>query len=207
MNKIKDLSGEQFGLWTVIRRSGTFPHGDAGWLCRCACGTEKPVNSATLKSGSSKSCGCIKHKTITHGMHKTRTYKSWVCMKSRCNDENNPSYKNYGGRGISVCKRWEKFENFLEDMGEVPDGYSLERIDVNIGYAAANCKWIPLGRQNDNKRNTVLHEGLNSRELASKYDLTTTAVWCRLKRNTPLDKPLRRVNRLPLKRTLGNELS
>ena len=92
----------------------------------------------------------------THGMHKTRTYRIWASMKSRCQDPDNAHYKDYGGRGITVCDEWQTFEQFFADMGEAPDGLTLERMDVNGTYCVANCTWASHKEQGRNKRNNRL---------------------------------------------------
>lgn len=84
---------------------------------------------------------------------KSKTYKIWCGMKSRCSNRNEKAFKNYGGRGISVCQRWaDSYAAFLEDMGECPDGYSIERIDNDRDYEPSNCKWIPRECQSTNRR-------------------------------------------------------
>lgn len=88
----------------------------------------------------------------------SRTYSSWMSMRRRCCDPKMDSYPHYGGRGIVVCDRWDSFENFLEDMGECPDGFSIERNDVNGNYTPKNCKWILLEEQAFNRNNSVLVE-------------------------------------------------
>lgn len=90
-----------------------------------------------------------------HGMEGTKTYQAWCGMKARCLNPNARNYANYGGRGIKVCDRWMSFKNFFEDMGEAPDGHSLERCDVNLGYEPGNCKWIPLHMQARNRRSSI----------------------------------------------------
>ncbi len=96
---------------------------------------------------------------LTHGHSRlgkvSKTYRSWSSMKRRCNAPKGKNWENYGGRGIKVCERWLKFENFLEDMGERPEGLTLERIDNNEGYNPSNCRWIPLKEQARNKRVSV----------------------------------------------------
>ncbi|MEK0337174.1 MAG: hypothetical protein QQN41_07060, partial [Nitrosopumilus sp.] len=110
------------------------------WLCKCDCGKEIIILGYNLKNGTTKSCGCLRkeksiQRFIKHGHFKngqmTKIYKSWSCMIQRCTNHNNKSYHNYGGRGIMVCKRWMKFKNFLEDMGEPPKGYQIDRINNN----------------------------------------------------------------------------
>lgn len=110
-------------------------------------------------AGNSKSCGClakvitsIVHKT--HGMSETRTYNIWLGMIQRCNNPHNDRFDDYGGRGIKLCERWERFENFFEDMGEAPSGLSIHRIHNDLGYSKANCKWATRKEQARKKRNS-----------------------------------------------------
>jgi hypothetical protein len=112
-------------------------------------------------------------------MARTKTYRAWVNMKSRCTNPSTRDYSKYGGRGIAICHRWNVFDNFLADLGEMPLGYSLERIDVNGHYEPKNCKWIPWKEQYNNTRQT---------RLITCFGRTLTmAQWARatgIKRNT-----------------------
>lgn len=153
MGKFVDHTGKTFTKWTVIKLSrNKSKDGRHLWLCRCECGTEKEVLTNSLTRGRSKSCGCIGNKT--HGMHKSKEYKSWQSMKERCYNKNNKRYDKYGGRGIKVCERWlESFENFYEDIGDRPSkNHSLERTDVNKDYCLENCTWATYSTQNRNRR-------------------------------------------------------
>lgn len=134
------------------------------WKCRCECGVEKSFYQSNLVGGKSTSCGCRSAETVEklragatkHGMSRTATYKSWTSMKERCLNSNTWNYAEYGGRGITICQRWlESFENFLTDMGECPDGMTLDRFPNNDGhYEPGNCRWATGSEQQNNKRTT-----------------------------------------------------
>jgi len=147
-----DLTGKFFGNWFVIEKGDLGPGGEVYWKCRCSCGTEREVRASGLNGGRSRDCGCKRGK---HRMSKSKTYKSWDSMRQRCNNQNAPDYARYGGRGIKVCKRWQKsFQNFLADMGERPEGKTLDRIDNSKGYKPDNCRWSTPTEQQENRRNT-----------------------------------------------------
>lgn len=164
----KDLTGIRFGRWTVISLSGTRRQKNYTrrfWNCVCVCGAVRKVSSMGLLSGSSKSCGCMRldiiNRPLTHGHvrngRSTKTYRAWIAMKQRCLNPKHKYYKHYGGRGIRVCRRWLKFENFLEDMGIAPPGLSIERINNKTGnYTPSNCKWDTVRNQSRNRRNNVI---------------------------------------------------
>lgn len=140
-------------------------------LYRCSCGNEKILEKGNVNSGGTKSCGCLKKNKMrkektTHGMSKTPTYKSWVQMKTRCLNKNYKEFFYYGGRGIKICERWMSFENFLEDMGERPNGKTLDRIDNERGYSPENCKWSIPKEQSMNRRN------VKSKKLFRNWDVT-----------------------------------
>jgi len=158
--QIKRLEGEKFGRLTVLSLAGIDDHG-AIWSCVCSCGGIKEAASRHLRSGNTQSCGCMQveagRATATHGMSNTPTYNSWVGMHDRCKREDHRSWKDYGGRGIYVCARWEKFENFLIDMGIKPSPkHSIDRIDNNGIYDPKNCQWSLMVDQQRNKRSNRL---------------------------------------------------
>ncbi len=170
--KTDDLTGKKFGLLTALRRVPNlkFPR-YVYWECQCDCGNLYSVIGWSLKDKQKKGkiahCGCL-HKELdkprldacsTHGMSKSREFKTWNDMKNRCSLPSLKNYKNYGGRGISVCDRWRRsFENFYEDMGPKPHGLTLERINTNGNYEPGNCKWADADTQANNKRTSRLIE-------------------------------------------------
>ena len=129
-------------------------------LCKCDCGNEKAITWRNIKCGDAKSCGCLKRSVLgdsvrTHGKTGTTTYWVWKAMRQRCNNPKCKSYPDYGGRGINVCERWNSFENFLEDVGEIPKGMSIDRIDNDKGYAPENVRLVDRQTQNSNTRKNI----------------------------------------------------
>jgi hypothetical protein len=127
------------------------------WRCRCICGKVVYVFPSNLVRHNTRSCGCLRGRfnrrvLKKHGMTGTPTYKTWVNIKTRCQNEDNPAFDKYGAKGVTLCRRWQCFENFLADMGERPGpGYSIERRKNAKGYTPSNCRWIPKGEQARNK--------------------------------------------------------
>lgn len=143
--------GDQFGLWRVssLPTYGVGKYRKTTVPCRCECGTERTVDLATLSGGHSVSCGClmrikVKNRRTTHGGYKTRVYRAWIGIKMRCFNQNVTGYHRYGGRGISVCDEWLKFETFRD--WALSSGYRddlvLDRVDVDGNYCPENCEWI-----------------------------------------------------------------
>ena len=160
MSAAIDLTGQQFGHLTALIRNGQ------RWLCQCDCGKKKSIQTTHLRSGATRSCGhligeatrkrCTKHgRKPRGGNRQDPTYSTWCGMWTRCTNPNQRTWANYGGRGIKVCDRWKDFQLFLADMGERPDGCTLDRLDNDGDYCPENCHWQTLARQSRNKRNTL----------------------------------------------------
>ena len=121
----------------------------------CKCGKEKEVLTYNVKSGRTKSCGCLRGEA--HGLKGSSTYNSWANMKNRCLSLSHDAFKDYGGRGVKICSRWKSsFNAFLEDMGERPNGHTLDRVNNNGNYEAKNCKWSTREEQANNTRSNVV---------------------------------------------------
>lgn len=158
MPNFKDITGQRFGRLIALEQRGSID-GHVLWMCHCDCGASPICRYGNLIHENTKSCGCLKHDTaatLKHG-HKrhgqrTPTYNSWRGMLARCGNPRNNRYINYGARGIVVCERWLRFENFLTDMGERPCGLSIDRIDNNGNYEPGNCRWATASQQTANQR-------------------------------------------------------
>ena len=164
---MKDLTGEIFGRLTVLYRTNDhyYPSGrhDIQYRCRCECGTEINALGVHLRSGHTKSCGCLRKETTgntkrTHGMTNTRLHNIWKNMKSRCTYERHEDFDLYGGRGITVCDEWlnsfDAFESWANNNG-YSDGLSIDRCDVNGNYEPGNCRWITQKAQCNNTRRNI----------------------------------------------------
>lgn len=157
MGKFQDLTGQKFGRLTVIKRDKN-KYGRVTWLCRCECGNMCIVTANSLKTGNSTSCGCFRKEHPNHTKHNqrhTRLYKIWLKMKQRCFNSKDKSYKNYGGRGITMYDKWvNDFMSFYYWSKE--NGYkedlSIDRIDNNGNYEPNNCRWTDKKTQNRNTR-------------------------------------------------------
>ena len=152
MRKAENLSGKSYGQLVVVCRDLEFK-GNPKFLCICSCGTVKSVFAGALRSGDTKSCGCLRKATLTtHGKCDHRLYTTWTRMHDRC--RNNVKYY----EDISVCDRWNSFENFLMDMGNKPtDQHTLDRVDPEGDYTPDNCRWATKSEQ---ARNTRTKEGV-----------------------------------------------
>ena len=164
-SRLKDLTGQKFGRLLVLGLSYIAENNQSHWRCLCDCGKEAIVRSGHL-GVTTFSCGCYASDRISlastkHGHtanindRSSRTYRSWHSMMSRCNNPNSTNFKYWGGRGIKVCERWTDFRNFLTDMGERPEGKSLDRYPSPDGnYEPDNCRWATPAEQVNNRSTT-----------------------------------------------------
>lgn len=206
-----DMTGKRIGRWTVLGeapKSATSNH--KRWLCRCDCGTERPLKGSDLRARlhEDRSCGCFARelasaRLTTHGNTNTPEFETWMSMIKRCEHPRHHAYDQYGGRGITVCKRWrESFELFLQDMCRRPSpDHSIERIDNNCGYDPSNCRWATRKDQQRNKRsNRILvfsNESLCVTEWSEKTGIPRRIIFDRLRRGWTTQQALT----VPVKRT------
>lgn len=158
-HNFKDIEGQRFKMLVVLRFSHMHKRDGAFWICKCDCGLIKTVSRNALRNGQ-RTCGC-EGRFFKHGKCNSAEYSVWENIIQRCTNPKAPSYRNYGGRGISVCLRWRSFENFCADMGPRPQPkLQIERIDNNGDYAPQNCRWAT---KRDQTRNTRRNHALSFR--------------------------------------------
>lgn len=177
-----DLTGQKFGKLTAIRYAGQAGRRSTRWLCRCECGKEVIVSTGHLRSGHSKSCGClslerIKQLNYKTGLYNTRLYRVYRNMMNRCYWEKSQMYHRYGARGIGVCEEWRDKEDGFKNFSEwaLLNGYSeklsIDRIDNDKDYSAENCRWVDAYMQANNKS--------NNRLLKVNGEIDTVGNWAR----------------------------
>jgi len=185
MPKMIDLTDDRFGRLLVIG-SGARRNGRKTWVCRCDCGSTKEIPAAYLRHGGVQSCGCLRAEsnavTATarrdaNAKRRNPLYWRWGDMIQRCENPNNPSWKNYGHRGIAVCDRWRgSFAAFIADMGSPPTTkHTIERINNDGGYSQDNCKWALRREQSRNQRRTILIE-IDGKTMSAKDWASTTGI-------------------------------
>lgn len=193
MGKFIDLTGQQFNRLTALY----YVKGKIGkWFCKCNCGKTTVVPTAKLKSGWTKSCGCLHNEAFVyrkHGDCKSTEYRIWYKMIERCHNIADKQYSQWGGRGIKVCDKWKNsYEAFLGDMGRRPtDKRGVDRIDNNGDYSPENCRWATYKEQANNRRNNVFieHDGLRLTiaQWAEKLGIEVATVWYRHKTGKPIE--------------------
>lgn len=175
-----DISGSRYGRLVVLKYDHTDKEGRACWQCLCDCGNVVVVSGKSLRTGNTKSCGCyniekateriVKRNTI-HGDSHTRLFRIWALMHTRCNNPHAINYADYGGRGIKVCKEWDKYEPFRD--WALTNGYaenlSIDRIDTNGDYTPRNCQWATSKQQANNRRSNRIIEFRGEKRTVSQW--------------------------------------
>lgn len=225
MGKFIDLTGQRFGRLTVIKKAKPHIYSNGKkrivWECKCDCGNVSYVESSSLRTGHTSSCGCVGKEILrnrnrensTHGMSGTRIYNIWYAMIQRCYRQTHKHYEDYGGRGITICQEWlgeHGFENFAKwahstgyDENAERGECTLDRIDNNKGYSSDNCRWITDEQQKNNTRKNVFltHNGETKTvaQWAKEKNVNRNLIYGRIKRGWSIEKaietPPRKMNK------------
>ena len=204
MGKFEDLTGKTFNRLTVIKRA-EIEKKEVYYLCKCTCGNEKIIRGKDLKYNKIKSCGCLKKEKTTerntkHSLRHTRIYRIWLLMQNRCFNSKYHLFKNYGGRGITICKEWKndfvKFYNWSMANG-YKDDLTIDRINVNGNYEPSNCRWATKLQQQRNttrlRKITYKNETHCISEWADILGLEYNTLYYRFRRNNYSEDVLKRV--------------
>lgn len=218
--RVKDLTGQKFGRLTVMELTGKkTKSGNAIWICQCECGNITEADSGSLRVGYKVSCGCFakdhaRSLNISHGGRNERLYLVWMDMRRRCRDEKDENYKNYGGRGIKVCKEWQDYAVFRNwalthgyDKNAKYSTCTLDRIDVNGNYEPSNCRFVNMKVQCNNKRNNRViefnGETMTAVQWARKLGMNDSIVSKRLNAGWSIERALTEPPRVT-KRTVSS---
>ena len=179
--KTIDLTGQRFGRLTVIGRAENSAKGEARWICMCDCGKEHTVSGSYLRTGKSKSCGCLNREVAaqrrtSHGETETRLYSIWRNIKTRCENEKAKGYHRYGGRGIKICEAWKEdfqaFRNWALENG-YQENLTIDRINNDGNYEPGNCRWATLKEQaNNTRKNRLITANGETRTLNEWAEIT-----------------------------------
>jgi len=208
---VKDEVGNHYGRLTVIKRAENNKHNAARWLCRCICGKETIVDGQALRAGNTKSCGCLneevreatcRKRSLTHGMTGSRLYYLWTHMKQRTQNPKNSKYKYYGGRGITLCEEWQKFEPFRDwsMQNGYNDNLTIDRINNDGPYSPSNCRWTTTEVQLNNRRDNVFLEFNGKKQTIAQWarelKMNVTTLWMRLYHyNWPIEEAFTKPSR------------
>lgn len=200
-----DLVGQRFGRLLVLKRAENNRHGQAMWHCRCDCGKSAITNTGKMRQGQTSSCGCLRLEVHTsHGLSHHPLFDTWKQMMARCYNPDHESYHRYGAVGISVCGRWHDLASFISDMGERPEGMTLDRIDNNKGYELGNCRWATKLAQTLNRGITrnITYQGRTQciAHWAREFGLPQPTLDRRLAAGWPIERALTQ----PLRRWPGD---
>lgn len=182
---------------------GPSPHmvgGHRRWDCQCECGKRTTLRSSQISGASIQSCGCLvkevkRAEKTKHGLYYHPSYGTWQKMMQRCHNEHCSDFPEYGARGISVTQKWHDVANFIADMGERPDGASIDRIDNSKGYMPGNCRWAsPQMQANNTRRNKFYEHGgkhLSITQWERELGINKGTLWARLNRGVPFEEAIK----------------
>ncbi|HUH57102.1 MAG TPA: hypothetical protein VL020_01120, partial [Pseudomonadales bacterium] len=187
-----DITGKRYSRLVALEKVSPFGSENPKWLFECDCGEKKIINRSSVSCGRTKSCGCygrdeIKHRKTTHNMSRTKIYRTWSDMLTRCYNKKYIDSHRYLGRGIKVCQEWLQFENFYKDMGDIPTPkHTLDRIDNDGDYEPDNCRWASYTEQARNKSNTryvtLYGEKMPWAEACDRYSINLSSLNSKVRR-------------------------
>ena len=196
--------GDRFDYLTASQYMGLIGSKGHVWKFICDCGGERVAPGSKVRKRSQQGfpqhCGCKKGSNVSkgktkHGKSYTSIHVRWMSILSRCNNPSHSQWKDYGGRGISVCDEWFDFNNFYRDMGDAPEGKEIDRIDNNKGYSKDNCRWVTPKENNNNRRNNL---PFNVEEISKKTGLARSTIYNRHRKGWSIDQLMQpRLRRSP----------